>query len=438
MLKDSFCSSPWFHFRIKPNGDFISCRWAPKNILSNHNISNTGLYEYFNSEEMNELRTSFLEGNQPDICRVCYYEDQHNKINGRQLSLHRSLINYDNFEKSFCSSPHYSLFEYSHNNQGHTNYHPVDLQIDLGNTCNNACIMCSPMYSSRLADDYKKLNTINPSVFNEQTSYTNWADNDELLEKFVNELTTIPNVSYLHFMGGETLYLKGFYKICHALIKSGISKNISIGITTNGTIYTQEFEDIIANFKSVQIGLSVEVIHSLNDYIRWPSTIDNVVKNLNKFIKLKEKGNIQHLTLRITPSILSIFHLDTIFRFMLDNNITSENSNILWKPSCLRVELLPQNLVNQILDKFNKVIDDYNLIKVNSVVNRRNDNLIDDVISNVIFEFKEFLETFTAPNDVESERYKLVQFIRGFEQLRNNKILDYLPEYEEFLRSYGY
>ena len=60
------------------------------------------------------------------------------------------------------------------------------------------------------------------------------------------------------------------------------------------------------------------------------------------------------------------------------------------------------------------------------------------MISDVIFEYKHLLETYQLPENIEEERYNLVKFIKAFENLRNNTILSYLPEYEEFLRSYGY
>ena len=124
---------------------------------------------------------------------------------------------------------------------------------------------------------------------------------------------------------------------------------------------------------------------------------------------------------------------------MLDNNITAESCNILHEPSCLRIELLPRSLVNQILVKIDHLIGEYGLISnQNTILNRRREDLTISVITEIIFEYKHLLETYQTPSNVESERYDLVKWIKAFEQLRGNNILTYLPEYEEFLRSYGY
>jgi|688.fasta_scaffold106875_4 hypothetical protein len=438
MLKDIFCSSPWFHVRVNPAGNYISCRWDFSHPTTSHNVRNTSLSEYMNSEVMKTLRLDLLNAKDPSTCQSCRHEDQHGKVSGRQRQLLKSVISLDNFEKTLCASPQWDQFEYSFNNQGQTNNLPVDLQIDLGNTCNSACIMCNPIYSSRLITDYKKLHKIEPLLFNDPAEANNWADDPALVDKFVDELTTIPNIKYIHFLGGETLYLKSFYTICNKLIDSGIAKTISLGTTTNCTVYTPELENIIKNFKHAHLGLSVEAIHPVNDYVRYPSQINNIVDVMKKFISLREHTDL-HLSLRITPDIFTINKIDTVFEFMIENSIIAESCNVLQDPKCLRIELLSKNLLNTALDKINRIIEKYNLIKPRqSLINRRNDNIKNLVIADIIFEYKNLLENIQAPDDIEQQRYDLVKFIKAFESLRNNSILDYLPEYEEFLRSYGY
>lgn len=438
MLKDTFCSSPWFHIRINPAGDYVPCRWDFSITTTSQNITNTSLAEYINSDVMRSLRLDLLTGKDPSTCQSCRNEDLYGKVSGRQRQLLKSAIRLESFEKTLCASPHWNNFEYSLNNQGYTNNLPVDLQIDLGNTCNSSCVMCYPIYSSRLITDYKKLHKIEPDLFYDPTPISNWSDNPLLVDKFVTELSDIPDIKYIHFLGGETLYLKSFYTICNKLIERGLAQNISIGTTTNCTIYTPELEYIIKNFKHVHLGLSVEAINPINDYIRYPSQIHSIVDNIEKFIAMREHTDL-HLSLRITPSIFTIFHIDTLFDFMIKNNIIAESCNLLQDPSCLRIELLPKDLVDLILHKIDDIIKKYDLSKPSqSLINRRNDNIKNAVIADVIFEYKYLLENMQKPKDAEQERYNLIKFIKAFESLRNNNILDYLPEYEKFLRSYGY
>ena len=437
-LRDNFCSSPWFHIRIDPQGNYLPCRWSSTQEKTPFNIANTTISEYINSPIMSDLRLELLNGQSPNICSACHYEDSQGKVSGRQRQLLKSAINLKNFDHSFCSSPHWSRFEYTNNNQGLTDQQPVDLQIDLGNTCNSACIMCSPKYSSRLETDYVKLNDLEPNLFLQYPKLVNWTDDDSLIGKFVTELKSIPNIRYIHFLGGETLYLKSFYRICDQLIALGLAKNISIGTSTNGTVYTSQLEYIIKKFKNVHLGISIEAFHPINDYIRYPGDVNQVTENIKKFLDLRNHTDL-HLSLRITPTILSIFHIDTVFRFMLEHKVTAESCNILHEPGCLRIELLPHDIRQEIIAGIDQVIADHGLSEPNEViVNRRREDLIDPVISSVIFEYRNFLLSYDIPINVDEERRNLVKFLKAFETLRNNSILTYLPNYEEFLRSYGY
>jgi hypothetical protein len=163
-----------------------------------------------------------------------------------------------------------------------------------------------------------------------------------------------------------------------------------------------------------------------------------VSATIDRFLQLRNETNL-HLSLRITPSILSIYHLDTLLELMISNKITAESCNILHEPSCMRVELLPKDLIAACLDKINQIIQKYQLENTNEkIVNIRRDDLVDPVITQIIFEYKHLLENVQVPDNLEEERYDLVKYIQAFEQVHNNTILDYLPEYEEFLRSYGY
>ncbi len=128
--------------------------------------------------------------------------------------------------------------------------------------------------------------------------------------------------------------------------------------------------------------------------------------------------------------------MDKLFVFMLENNVIAESCNILYDPVCLKIELLPEDIRRQILEKLSVIIDYYQLEK-NNVVNIRRNDLISQVISNNILDYYNIVKNFQTPANVEQLRRDLVQFIKSFESLRGNNILDYLPEYENFLRSYG-
>lgn len=438
MFENNFCSSPWFHLRIDPEGNYYPCRWGRLGEVSVHNVTNTTLTEYLQSNIMSDMRTQMLEGQSPKLCKGCLYEQKQDKVSGRQRQLLKSGIIESNFDKTFCASPHWDMFEYSYSYGGQTNQQPCDFQIDLGNTCNSACIMCPPRYSSRATEEHKKLHQIEPILFENPVKIKNWADDNLLVEKFVNELANLPSVKYIHFIGGETLYMKSFYDICNRMIDNGLAQETIMGTTTNCTLYDKRIEHVIQNFKTVHLGLSIEAVTSVNDYIRWPSKIDSVLDYVNRFLELRKHNNL-FISLRITPNIFSIYHLDQLLEFMINNHVIAESCDILSEPSCLRMELLPNKIRQQILDKLNNLVKKYDLERPwDKIINRRVPEKIHTVISDVVFEYVDFLEKYETPDNIEEDRQNLVKFLNAYESIHNNKILDYLPEYEEFLRSIGY
>jgi|688.fasta_scaffold109564_4 MoaA/NifB/PqqE/SkfB family radical SAM enzyme len=436
MLQNSFCSSPWFHFRISYDGSYESCRWA-KNPTRSNNFHNQSLIEYYNSDQMRALRQQLLLGQTPDHCSNCYYEESFGKLNGRLRQLNKSAIDHDNFNLTLRSSPHYKNFEYSLNNNGAANLAPIDLQVDLGNTCNSACIMCWPEASSKLEKDYIKLNQINPALFARPKSYKPWTKNPQMVEKFISEILSIPNVKYIHFLGGETLYEDSFYDICEKLIENNMASKVIIGTTTNGTIFNEKVKKYIEKFNQFHLGISIESITKLNDYIRWPGKIEEILDNITKFLDLRKNNPGLYISLRITPNIFSVYDLDKLFEFMIENNVTAESCNILSKPEQLRMELIPEDIRLEVKHKLEKLIAKHELHK-EKITNSRRSDTINQVISNLILDYYNFIQTYNVPESLESSRYQLIDFLRTFETLHKNSILDYAPRYEKFLRSYGY
>lgn len=434
MLQNSFCSSPWFHVRLTYDGGFELCRWAEREHRPNKSES---IMEFYRGADMNALRQELLDGVKPSVCHACYYQDDHDKLSGRRRQLLKSGIDSDNFALTARSSPHYKHFLYSLEHQGETDYHISDLQIDLGNVCNSACIMCNPMASSKLVGDYKKLSKIEPELFAAPTDFKSWTLNPDRLTSVSDEISSLTGVKYIHFLGGETLYDEAFYEICEKLIESGQAKDIIVGTTTNGTIYTDRLAKLIPAFKEFHLGISIESVTELNDYIRWPSKITTVKENIEKFLDLRNSAGGLFISARITPNIFTIRELPLMIEYLMDKNIIAESCFILHTPDGLRIENLPDDIRQEIITSFGDLINKHRFIK-EPITNQRRADLIQQVIANTVIEYHDFLKSYQLPDDVEASRRRLVRFLKSFETLRNNSILDHAPRYSDFLRSYGY
>jgi hypothetical protein len=126
-----------------------------------------------------------------------------------------------------------------------------------------------------------------------------------------------------------------------------------------------------------------------------------------------------------------------LFEYVIEKQITVESCNILFKPESLRMELMPEDIRAEIINKLESLVAKYDLQRHN-VTNIRKSFDIDKVTADSVHEYLEFIKGYTVPADVDQQRKNLVEFLKSFESLRNNSILDYAPRYTEFLRSIGY
>jgi len=388
--------------------------------------------QFYNSEPMRQMREQLLAGQKPHSCEPCYYQDSFNKLSGRVRQLNKSAINLTEFPLSFRSSPHLPVFEYSADMQGASNHFPTDLQIDLGNTCNSACIMCDPTASSRLVSDYKKLSKLDSRLFAEPRPYRSWTEDQATVDRFVQELQTFPYLRYIHFLGGETLYNQAFYDICEHLD----GQDLIVGTTTNGTIYDERIEQLIPKFKEFHLGISIESVTKLNDYVRYPGPTDQILANILKFVELREKYPGLKLELRITPNLFTISELDQVFLFMMEHDIIAESCNILHQPRCLRMELMPDDIRQETISRLQGIVDCAG--NYEPQINTRRSDLSQQIIAQLANEYLEFVKTYIRPADADESLKELVSFLKSFESIRNNTILDYAPRYKDFLRSIGY
>lgn len=430
-LQKTFCSSPWLHMRITNSGTYESCRWQNKNVSSrvdfNNSIQTISPLTYFQNN-MSKLRTALLEGIAPNMCNDCYTMEQHGKISGRQRQLLKIGVREEYFNKSLASSLLKSSFDHSNENQGHTNRTIVDWQIDLGNFCNSACVFCNPESSSRLAAEFQKIGFI------DQMPPPAWCDDSELLEKFINDLRNSPNLKYLHFLGGETLITPGFKKILEGLVEKKMAKNVSIGFTTNLTVWSDEIVELLKQFRQVNLGMSIETLSWVNDYVRYPSKIDSVQTTLNRWTELGKKQDWL-MQLRITPTCLTVHELITVYDYAWKNNIAVESCNFIDRPEFLRISVLPaeqRKIAQTILSEW---LQSHSSINKNKIINTRDPNVAHPQI---IQDAESYLNYFESAPDESDRLPDLIAYLKTLESNRKNTILDYLPQYENLFRSAGY
>lgn len=424
-LESTFCSSPWIHMRINASGGYEYCRWTTgQDVDITARIQDMPVKEYFQNG-MAPIRRSMCQGQTLATCETCYIMDQHGKASGRTKQLLKTGVMMQYFDKSLQSSPWIHHFR-SSQATGVTDQMPVDWQIDLGNFCNSACLFCSPDSSSRLAAEHMKMGLIT------SMPPPAWSDDPVTLKNFVAELGKISNLRYLHFIGGETLITPAFKEVLQQLLAAGLN-TVTLGFTTNLTVWDDSVIDLLKQFQEVNLGMSVECLSRVNDYVRWPSHIDEIRGNLDRWVVLCRQLNWLP-QLRVTPTILTIGHLDTIFDYAYAQGISVESCNFLHRPDFMRPTVLPLDDRQEIIHRLQEWIQRHQILAPR-IDNTRDPQMaqaqvIQDAESWVSYLQKQPNESYLLPN--------LARYLTQVDRHRGNRVLDYLPEYEQLFRSAGY
>ncbi len=416
-LKDTFCSSPWFHIGIDYNGTYFPCRWQSPQPQT-QSINSVTPLQFFNSSEMKTIRENMINGVSMSMCNECYDMDKHSKPSGRARQLLKTGIDISNFENTLMSS---SYFEQFKTNTVET---PADWQINLSNYCNSACVYCPPFASSRVASQYTKLGW--PSIKEQQLD-----SNEDKVNQLVNAIALSPKTGYIHLLGGETLITPGFPMFLEKLSALPNAKDFIIGLTTNLTVFDDKVIQMLSSFKEVHVGFSIEANHPVNNYVRWPSKIDNILANLQKWQNIKQDNWIYQF--RITPTWVSMLHLPSVFELAEASNISIESCNFLEDPKWLKVSLLPIDMRKEIINKFATYINNrQSTIKINT---RHKDNVVNSLI-NEAHSYINYLNN--APDESHLLAESVVK-LKQLESLRNISIMDYVDDnYKQLLRTAGY
>jgi len=382
---------------------------------------------YFQTH-MAGIRTKLLQGHDLDMCGDCRIMEQHSKPSGRQRQLLKTGVLGQHFEKSLASSSLKSAFDHSLITQGHTNRTVSDWQIDLGNYCNSACVFCNPESSSSLATEFKKIGLIN------HMPPPSWCDDPDLLERFIQDLVQSSDLYYLHFLGGETVITPGFKKILMALVEAGLADQITIGFTTNLTVWSDTVVELLKQFQQVNLGMSIETLTAVNDYVRYPSVLSRTRQLLDCWVELgKQQGWLMQL--RTTPTCLTVHDLTTVYEYAWHNHISVESCNFIDQPEFFRISVLPKKQREQVSLNLKQWIESHEVEDTDAVINTRNPSLARVQIAQDAQSYLDYLESAAD----ESHRLPdLVAFIKRLESSRGNCVLNYLPQYEDLFRSAGY
>jgi len=283
-----------------------------------------------------KIKKEMLEDKKPQNCSGCHLHEKGRK----NLSSISSRLYYN---KELGPSVDKRLYDKIEN----FSLHHVDIRWT--NHCNQACVYCSPEYSSKWAQELdKKIKS-----------------SDESRKKIKDYVfANIKQLKNIYLAGGEPLLMNENREFLKLLLKENPS--VHIRINTNLSFTSTGVFDLLCKFKNIHWTISVEAIEKQYEYIRYHGNWDNFLKNLRHIKKLDHK--ITFNMLYFILNYKSIFSTVGFFKEMGFH----ENSFVigpLYTPEYLNVLNLPKNILEKLKNKFRNEIETSNHYLKNSYEN---------------------------------------------------------------------
>jgi sulfatase maturation enzyme AslB (radical SAM superfamily) len=427
--KDIFCAVPWHNSHLYWDGTYgACCSERVKPLGEQKNIKDTNIVQWYNSDTMRNFRLRILGDEKLPECQGCYHEEQNGHESRRiRENFKVAIFTKQAFQKSFAQTNWYSKFLHS-SNLGDTDSLPIDIHLDFGNECNLACKMCNPNASSRISNYYNKWHITS-------NKFDNWTNSDSLYQKLLDNIKLTPKLNRIHIMGGEPTINKRFYSFIDWLIENNY-KDLSFSFVSNGTIINEELIKKLQFFKSSDVEISLESIHSNNHYIRQGSQTTTVLNNIFKL--LEYKSSTFNIVLRSVPQLLSVNNYNEYIEFAHKHNLSIQSVPLL-DPEYLSIKLLPYKLKQQLTSKYQQTkknilsnTSSFQTLTVGRDTSRLDQQLVkecDTVIS---------MLNEPEPENVVELRSQLVTWMMRWDKVFDLNAFTFFPEYKEFLQDCGY
>jgi MoaA/NifB/PqqE/SkfB family radical SAM enzyme len=313
LTNKSFCVLPWTGFELEPNGDVKTCIIA-KEVLGN--IKETPIKDIVGGKKMLEIKKDMIDDNKPFNCSGCYMQEQGRKNDFESIS---SRLYY---MKELA--PHININLYDDIN----NFELSHIDLRWTNHCNQACVYCTPSYSSKWAQE------VGRPVKSDKAER-------EKLKEFV--FSNVKKLKNIYLAGGEPMLMKENKEFLELLLKENPDCNIRVN-TNLSTTETGVFE-LLCKFKNVHWTVSVESIKKEYDYIRYHGSWEDFIHNLEIIQRLDHKISFNMLWFVLNYN--SIFDTISYFKSLGFHN----NSFIIGPlliPLTLNILNLPENLLSKV------------------------------------------------------------------------------------------
>ncbi len=339
-MPNNFCVLPWVHLSAETDGTFRACCLYQGKIKSDegktHISDGVTVGDVWNSNDMQNLRTQFLNDERPEECRYCWDLEDGGWKSKRINDLDR-------------------FYNPEHNYQVVSEENPVYFDLKLGSICNLKCRICTYENSIKWAKDAKALKLADDETVDYYLANSRWAEDypafwDDLLQY-------VDNVVQIDFAGGDPLLIKEHYRFLQMLTERADVSDIAIHYNTNGTIVPQDhiLNEVWPKFKRVEIMLSIDALGKKFEYQRHGAKWETVEKNIER---LRE---FDYIALQVCHTV-NILNVLDICEFVLwaEEKDLEVYFNMLYHPAHYNIKNLPLMAKRDLLKRVAEMHDGHN------------------------------------------------------------------------------
>ena len=286
-------------------------------------------FEFFLSDEMNEIRRKSLNGEKIIECGRCYDEE--------------SRIDY--------SSRKRYIEQYEQRGYFPEEVGRIEFKLrHFGNYCNLSCVMCNPWNSTTRAKELEDTDTtklITEGYGNYYYENLDYKTYESFKDSIVKNIHLIDRFL---ITGGEPLQMPKLWQFLLEDIPDEYAKNIRLIFDTNLTKLDFKkkyvFDDLVKKYQIVWLNVSCDNVQNKLEFMRYPIDVDNFENNLftyNRYI-----NNIQ-----ISVSTLNVLDLDNIYDYYKKNfNLKVVSLSYVQGPMILSVRNFKDEIKQQLIDKY--------------------------------------------------------------------------------------
>ena len=335
-IPKGFCLIPWIHAHVTAQGHRKLCCVDTVNLGNAPSPAQNRLADYWNSEEMKQVRRQMLAGELLPRCSDCSQQSN------------RAITYRDQMMARWPEWVGPAIA--ATNADGSTSLEPFTFDY-RSSTCNLKCRICGPRYSTTLEMEIRR----DPELQKLDRDPTFWdrgyiearkeaqsIARDELLAA-----ARAGTISHLYWAGGEPLFDETHWIVMNELIGTGHARHIDVAYNTNLTMLKfkgQTVEDIWPHFSHVTVQASVDGLGMAGEYIRSGFRTAHFSENMDALIALARKSPSIDIALDVTLTSFGLLHLGDLLQFAIDRHlkVTAKLMFPRKATNFMAVEFLPQ------------------------------------------------------------------------------------------------